>query len=111
MCAKLVLNLTPYYSAFSCSSLYFADWLKIALHSGIHISLPFPTTNHWYSVCICKPVFAFVALPLHQRIAVHRAHMETKVLFIRSVGLNQTLWLIRQCLDCICFSFVSHRLH
>ena len=43
--------------------------------------------------------------------SVQNTH-EDGVVSIRSgVGLDQTTWLIRQCLDCICFLFVSHRLH
>lgn len=71
----------------------------------------FPITNHCCIVCICKPVFTFTSLSVHQHIVVCRTHKDRVVSSRRGVGEDQTTWLIRQWVDCICFPFVSHRLH
>lgn len=63
-------------------------------------------------MCICKPVFTFTCPRLHQRHrGVQNTHGDGALSGRRSAGERQTTWLIRQCVDCICFPFVSHRLH
>lgn len=78
----------------------------------MHLYL-FPITNHCCIVCLCKAVFTFTShsVSISAWWSVQNTHGDRVLSGRRGVGEHQTTWLIRQCVDCICFPFVSHRLH
>ncbi len=84
-------------------------------------------------LCILVPISPYL-FPIKSKLMLHCVHMQTCIYVHfalspsalcsvqnthggevfssrRGVGEDQTTWLIRQCVDCICFPFVSHRLH
>lgn len=71
-----------------------------------------PITNHGAVVCLCKRVFTLTALfSPSAHCSVQNTHGDGILSGGRGLEEHQTTWLIRQCVDCICFPFVSHRLH
>lgn len=83
-------------------------------HNTLHRRVPLPLSNYKPPLhCVHMQTCIYICVPASPSAhrGVQNTHGDAALSGRRSAGERQTTWLIRQCVDCICFPFVSHRLH
>lgn len=99
--------------AFGCFSVCFVQtkliMLCIIVPTYLYLFSNYKPLLHCVLMQTCIYIHFTVSPSAHCR--VQNTHGDRVLSGRRGVGEHQTTWLIRQCVDCICFPFVSHRLH
>lgn len=99
--------------AFGCFSVCFVQteliMLCITVPTYLYLFSNYKPLLHCVLMQTCIYIHFTVSPSAHCR--VQNTHGDRVLSGRRGVGEHQTTWLIRQCVDCICFPFVSHRLH
>lgn len=79
------------------------------MHHSPYITSPFPN----YKIvlyCVHMQMCIYICSP-SAHCSVQNTHGDRVLSSRRGLGEDQTTWLIRECDDCICFSFIPHHLH